>query len=539
MELYRFLQGWNKLQPSRRHFPFSLALLHFLLSWAMVECCIVFAPPMFTGSSDTALNFLNTIVSCVATILALCISIIMVAIQMAASKYSHRVLDLFIRCPYNISLLVVYFVTIFHCIVLMAKVSPGEHSLTRSLNQALSGELLLVICCFIILVLYSYGMIQLLKPETIIKAIDREYAICFANQKYQDALMRVDQISDIAKKAVVDMDAVTGVLSIQVLGNMIAMVKVPNEEDQTLLDYHREILSQLLGIAHIAFREQENTMSEEILQIVLNAGMRYAREGSLKAASIVVELQSRIISNNLIGQHQFNFIETIVRHTYTIAYEVVKSGREYREIDEFVLQTFQVLNHVGKQILDIEVSGASYVARDLLSDTFGELITVIIEHSEEEVPHRVIRELMFEYMKLARLLLAKSELRDVVQITTWMRNEMLLIQDQVKRVQPFLYLFLLLVACSLYLKRNDIVVLIVRALGKYFKPESLLLEQMRLGRMDIRYLFDYANPDLYLTQAYQIWQEYYNFIKLGEQEEDESCTEEMYQFDRNEWKGLF
>jgi hypothetical protein len=274
-------------------------------------------------------------------------------------------------------------------------------------------------------------------------------------------------------------------------------------------------------------------VSEEILNILLLAGTRYAKEGSLKAAGTVVELHARIISNNLIGQHQFNFIETIVRHTYTIAYEVVGSDREYRDIDEFVLQTFQMLNHVGKQILDIEVSGASYVARDLLSDTFGELIGTIIEHSGEKIPHRVIRELMFEYMKLARLLLAKSELRDVVQITTWLRNELLPIQDNPKRVQPYLYLYLLLIACSLYLQRKDIVLILIRALGKYFQPEPHVLEQMRLGRMDVRYLFDYANPDQYLYQAYQLWQEFHASGAVNSEESSVSS------FDHKDWEELF
>ncbi|UOF89189.1 DUF2254 domain-containing protein [Fodinisporobacter ferrooxydans] len=531
MGLSTIRKFWHKI-------PFSLSLLHLMGSWAIVEACILFSPQLFTGTSDTALNFLNTIVSCVATILALCISIIMVAIQMTASKYSHRVLDLFIRCPYNISLLVIYFGTIFHCIFLMARIQPGDEGLSASLNQAMSGELLLVICCFFSLFLYSYGVIQLLKPETIIRSIDREYHLCFLQGHDQEALMKVVQISDIAKKAVIDMDAVTGVMSTQRLGAMLRMAPIPKESDEMLINYHQEILQQLLGIAHIAFKERENTISQELLEILLELGTNYAKAGSLKAAGMVVELYSRIISNNLIGQHQFNYIETIVRHIYTIAYEVVASDKDYRDIDEFVLQTFQMLNHVGKQVLDIEVSGASYVARDLLSDTFGELITSIVQHAGPTVPHRVIRELMFEYMKLARLLLAKSEMRDIVQITTWLRNELLPIQEQNTRVQPYLYLFLLLIAVSLYLQRKDIAVVLIRSLGKYFKPEQGLLEQMRLGRMDIRYLFDYANPDPFLLHAYTIWNEYNEFSQMMDSEEHAS-KEQASTSKREEWNELF
>jgi uncharacterized membrane protein len=73
----------------------------FHLLFAMLVTVLVFLhpPAIFSGDTDTARNYLNTIVSSLSTILALCISIILVAIQMTAANYTHRVLDFYVRLP--------------------------------------------------------------------------------------------------------------------------------------------------------------------------------------------------------------------------------------------------------------------------------------------------------------------------------------------------------------------------------------------------------------------------------------------------------
>ncbi|GMA61803.1 DUF2254 family protein [Alicyclobacillus fastidiosus] len=109
----------------------------YLLVTGLVICLVFVRPPLvFQGDTDTARNYLNTIVSSLSTILALCISIILVAIQMTASNYTHRVLDFFVRLPYNASLFLVFFTTIMHSFLLMAKIrEPERDPLTLPYNR--------------------------------------------------------------------------------------------------------------------------------------------------------------------------------------------------------------------------------------------------------------------------------------------------------------------------------------------------------------------------------------------------------------------
>jgi len=95
-------------------------VFHLFLSATIILLVFLFPPKVFSGDTDTARNYLNTIVSSLSTILALCISIILVAIQLTASNYTHRVLDFFVRLPYNASLFTFYLVTIMHSFFLMA-----------------------------------------------------------------------------------------------------------------------------------------------------------------------------------------------------------------------------------------------------------------------------------------------------------------------------------------------------------------------------------------------------------------------------------
>jgi hypothetical protein len=505
-------------RPLKRR-PFSLAPMigssvgQLLFALALMALILRFTPSFFSGDLETARSYLSTIASTLATILALSISVIMVAIQLTASKYTHRVLDFYVRFPYNASLLSFYFGTIFHCIYLQSRITahPGDMP-PPWLAQGMSADLLLLIGCFVSLLNYLYHVIQLLKPETIVEGIEREYVTSYQEGDLPGALDKVEQICDIAKKAVSEMDTVTAVFCVENIAEMMHSAKLPSEQPDDVLWYHEQIVKQLLGIASISFKERETAVSGRILEELHEMGMRYAESSSLQAASAVIEAYALIVRNNLIGQQMMNMIELAVDRIFSITCHVVKNRTLDAETSSFVLRSFQNLGDIGKMVIKNEPYGHNFVAKCIVSHAFGELLSTLIGPEGGGRMH-LVKVLIFEYMKLAKRLILKSEALDIVQITTWLRGATIPHRHQPQRVYPYLYLFLLLSASALYLRRSDIVMLLVRAMGKYFAPDRELLNTLCRSRIEIRHFFDYHEPERYLIRAFVLWQAYHAYTQ--------------------------
>ncbi|MGZ4123313.1 MAG: DUF2254 family protein [Tumebacillaceae bacterium] len=494
------------------HAPISQNIAHLLIAWGLMAVVFRFTPPFFEGDLETARGYLSTVASTLATILALSISVIMVAIQFTASKYTHRVLDFFVRFPYNASLLSFYLGTIIHAIYLLSRIQyhPSGRA-PKWIDQGMSADLLMLIVCFLSLLVYLYFVIQLLKPETIVQGIQREYVVQYRAGDYDGALDKVEQICDIAKKAVSEMDAVTAVFCVENIAELMHFAKWPSEQADDVLWYHERIVNQLIAIASISFKERETGVSARILEELHEIGMRYAENGSLQAASVVIDAYALIVRNNLVGQQLLNMIEQAVEQIFSITCHVVEQREMSQETRTFVLQSFRNLGEIGKLVLKNETYGHSFVAKCIVSHAFGQLLSTLIGTDGTLERFGLVKALLFEYMKLARRLVLKSEMVDIVQITTWLRNEMIPHRHEPKRVYPYLYLFLLLAATSLYLRRHDVVMLLVRAVGKYFTPDEELLHTLCKNRLEIRYFFDYHEPERYLINLFVLWQSYHTY----------------------------
>ncbi|WP_157729536.1 DUF2254 family protein [Tumebacillus algifaecis] len=506
-----FQFGKNLWDRHLLHASLPNSLFQLVVSLCMMALIFRFTPPFFGGDLETARNYLATVASTLATILALSFSMIMVAIQLTASKYTHRVLDFFVRFPFNTTLISFYFGTIFHAIYLLSMIE--DHPSDRPsdwLAQGMSADLLLLIMCFLALIAYLYFVIQLLKPETIVFAIQREYISAYRSGDYQEALDKVEQICDIAKKAVSEMDAVTAVFCVENIAEMMHGAKLPSEDADDVLWYHEKIVGQLIGIASISFKARETAVSGRILDELHEMGMRYAESGSLRAASIVIDAYALIVRNNLVGQQLMNMIQQAVEQIFSITCHVVKNREMSRDTARFVLASFQNLGEIGKLVIKNETYGHSFVAKSIVSHAFGQLLSTIVG-PEGHKTLGVMRGLLFEYMKLAKRLILKSEIIDIVQITTWLRKEMIPYRGQEKRTYPYLYLFLLMTAEAVYLRRTDIVMLLIRAVGKYFEPDQNLLLTLCRSRLEIRRFFDYHEPERYLIKAFVLWQGYHAY----------------------------
>ncbi|MCY0877240.1 MAG: DUF2254 domain-containing protein [Firmicutes bacterium] len=484
---------------------------HAVGSLLIIGLVFTLSPRVFAGDTDTARNYLSTIVSCLSTIFALCISITLVAIQLTASRYTHRVLDLFIKLPFNVSLTLFYFVTIIQSLFLLSRITEPIHvTLPSYLQPQMNADMVLVVMCFVILVAYMYAVMRMLKPEQIVAAIEREFRIGIIRHKERDALLRVEQICDIAKRAAGDMDSTTGMIAVSALQKMAST---------GTRETRASVTRQYIEIGGIAAKEREAGMLSAVLHSLTAIGQAALAERRLDDARDVIRAFERIVRSGLIGQQLFHFIEEAVSAIYDLAGKAIAlSGEGVKErvrAESFAEDAFGSVRKIGEEVLARESEGASYVARTLLAVNFGRLLSQIASLAAQEAAiTEACWRLLCGYLSLARTLLVKAELRDLTAITSWLREELPPADDPSAgndaptSPTAVLYTPCLLAAIATFVQRKDAMQLIVHAVAGRRSWPLELFSGIEQRRVLIRVLFDYRDPAPFVATAKEEWDSY-------------------------------
>ena len=404
-------------------------VLHGLVASAVIAFVFAVSPHAFAGDTDTARNYLSTIVSCLSTIFALCISITLVAIQLTASRYTHRVLDLFIKMPYNVSLTIVYFVTIIQSLFLLSRITePIRETLPGYLQPQMNADMALVIVCFAMLVLYMYAVMQLLKPERIVGEIERECFVALRRGREADALERIEQICDIAKRAAVDLDSTTG---------MIAVRALERQARGGGARLGASVVRQFAEIAAIAAKEREGGMLGAVLASLYDIGERAAAAGRLGDCGDVLSALEQVARTALIGERLVHVVDEAVAAHFRLARLVWEDAAALRqeareeEAAAFVERALAAVMAMGRDMLREESGGAAYVGRSILGGPSGSLLFALAaasgpagegaDEAAARLPPAALR-LLLGQLELAAEWIAGASPRDMAPFAEWLRR---------------------------------------------------------------------------------------------------------------------
>ncbi|PWI57330.1 DUF2254 family protein [Sulfoacidibacillus thermotolerans] len=474
--------------------------LHAFVSGTVIALVFTFSPKGFAGDTDTARNYLSTIVSSLSTILALCISITLVAIQLTASRYTHRVLDLFLKMPFNVSLILFYFVTIIQSLYLLSRIAePIRETLPSYLQPQMAADMILVVFCFAILIAYLYAVMRLLKPERIVAEIERECLSAIARNRSREALDKVEQICDIAKRAAGDMDSTTGLIAIE------ALEKIANHGSRAA---RASVTKQFVEIAAIAAKEREGGMLLFVLSGLSSIGTAALHADRLQDARDVIHAFERIVRTALVGQQLVPFVEEAIAAMYHLAAQAVRKEQATRmsECVEFAEKTFRSIRNIGEEVLLFERDGGAYVARVILAHPFGSLLQDL-----EQVAPFVTEEmwpLLIDYAQLAKRLIARVELSELALITSWLREDLLRYQKDEAIFEHELILVILLAALSHYGNHNRAVRLLVHAIASIVAVPHSLFAKLERNARTFRVLFDYSDARPHLQAVQTAFEEY-------------------------------
>ena len=175
----------QKFKKIREH----LSWLFFSIFWAVIIAALLviyFSPcNLFGGSADSARYLLSALAQSQAAIVAIVVTLTLVAVQLASQTYSPRVMDLFLKNWQFWSLLLIYGISIMYDVVLLSMIPPISANETLNvtfpiLRMVLGIEVLIFVglvlmtATFSALFLHVGYTMKKLKPKSIIKELSEE-----------------------------------------------------------------------------------------------------------------------------------------------------------------------------------------------------------------------------------------------------------------------------------------------------------------------------------------------------------------------------
>jgi uncharacterized membrane protein len=163
--------SWIKLWIRRSLEYAALFLLFFLICYAIFDWANLFYPPYEETArgiyANNTRSMLPSLVESEAAIVAIVISLTLIAIQFTASEYSPRVVKISLKNPDMWILLLIYGISIFFGLFLL-KMEPYESAIPF---EDVSLALWLGVFSYVALVPYIWHITQLLNPINIVRIL--------------------------------------------------------------------------------------------------------------------------------------------------------------------------------------------------------------------------------------------------------------------------------------------------------------------------------------------------------------------------------
>ena len=155
----------------------------------------------------SALDTLSNAAEVVAGVLAIAITVVAIVVQLAATRYTHRITSMFVREPVNVSVISFFVLTTIQCVWVSASVGSAEVA-EKGATTGLVLTLIMVTLCLLILVPYFAFVFVFVSPLNIIDRIRRtaERALGRVGRDPEKVALHVmeviENLEDIARGAI-------------------------------------------------------------------------------------------------------------------------------------------------------------------------------------------------------------------------------------------------------------------------------------------------------------------------------------------------
>ena len=246
---------------------------------------------------DSARYMLSALVQGEAAIVALVVTLSLVAVQLAAQSYSARVIEVFRKAPDLWILMVIYGIAIFYGLSVLKLINNDNIS---DLEIYISGAYYFGIFAFVALVPYILKIFDMLKPSTVIDMLAEKItkeSILVAIDEKQDKSNEKDPILpivDIVRGSMMKYDTETVIYGLITISNFtVNMFKIETfKEKEEEISEH--IFSHITGIGRQAATREDSISTLKSISILQNCGeiaVKYKLEdATAKAAERIQEI---------------------------------------------------------------------------------------------------------------------------------------------------------------------------------------------------------------------------------------------------------
>jgi hypothetical protein len=294
---------WEKIELK---YPTPARILVYLVLFGgvILVCNTIFDYfNLFHHPSSSNLQYmLSAVVQSEAAIVAIVITLTLIAVELSAHEYSPRVVDIFKKNPDIWILLFIYGISIYYGLIVLKHVPiPKGNPLsseTEILNlnfslplcpdfitlEHISFALWLGIFSFVALVPYMLNIINLLKPRTIIKKLAKEIAIGYKIKKDVDL---IQPIVDILNKSIVNYDFETVKMGLEELNEQVTKVIDSECEQKSKEEIIKSYCDKLERVGQLAIQIADKESTEEVLKNLQTVGLRAAAEKAVSSIEIL------------------------------------------------------------------------------------------------------------------------------------------------------------------------------------------------------------------------------------------------------------
>jgi len=279
-------------------FFLRIVILYFLLLFLfIVFCYLTFTNyNLFQTDANSARYMLSALVQSQAAIVAIVITLTLIAVQLTASSYSPRVIDIFKSPKKNPNfwiLLVFYCFSIVYGLFILKLVEGAEGEVVSqsaiwslgnvsiSLEFCVSFAYWLGAFTFVILFLYMWGIITLLKPDYIVGRL----AVEITEKNILNVEDPIQPIMDIVHGSIMKYDIATTRVGLKAVTERVIEIIDSDDEEKIL----GRFCNHLQRVSRLAISREDEELTIEVVKILENFGKAAAKRELEKATSQAVK----------------------------------------------------------------------------------------------------------------------------------------------------------------------------------------------------------------------------------------------------------
>lgn len=215
---------------------------------------------------DTARYFLSALVQSQASIIAIVVTITLVAIQHTAATYTPRVIDIFKASLSMWAILIIYIISIsYGCLILML-IEESQGLIINNFVGLIEFAFLLEILTLTALIPYMSRTIDLIKIENIIKSLSDKIAI---GDNCED---NIQSIADIITRSIRDYDIKTVDKCLDALIVRFEKIDASDNDREKIEKVGRILVGSLTTCGWSAVRLERNGSTQKITHTLYKIG---------------------------------------------------------------------------------------------------------------------------------------------------------------------------------------------------------------------------------------------------------------------------